>query len=91
MQPDESAVDFANRIKSEIARKGGLVDLEWDGGLKRDHPKPKLKEDQQEGYSSQLKLRLEHSTDNFDLDISPDTNQSNTNHSNTNQSNTTFY
>jgi glycerol-3-phosphate O-acyltransferase 3/4 len=25
----EAAVDFANRVKSEIARKGGLVDLVW--------------------------------------------------------------
>ncbi len=25
----EDAVDFANRVKAEIARKGGLVDLVW--------------------------------------------------------------
>ena len=25
----ESAVDFANRVKAEIARQGGLVDLVW--------------------------------------------------------------
>ncbi len=25
----ENAIDFANRVKGEIARKGGLVDLVW--------------------------------------------------------------
>ena len=25
----EDAVNFANRVKAEIARKGGLVDLMW--------------------------------------------------------------
>jgi hypothetical protein len=25
----ESAIDFANRVKSVIARRGGLVDLQW--------------------------------------------------------------
>lgn len=26
---DESAIDFANRVKAEIAKQGGLVDLAW--------------------------------------------------------------
>ena len=26
---NEDAVDFANRVKAEIARQGGLVDLMW--------------------------------------------------------------
>ena len=26
---NEEAVDFANRVKAEIARQGGLVDLMW--------------------------------------------------------------
>lgn len=26
---EESAIDFANRVKSAIARQGGLVDLMW--------------------------------------------------------------
>ena len=29
MEPGEDAVHFANRVKSEIARQGGLVDLDW--------------------------------------------------------------
>ena len=31
----EDAVDFANRVKRKIAMAGGLVDLVWDGNLKR--------------------------------------------------------
>lgn len=33
--PNENAIAFANRVKSLIARKGGLVDLQWDGMIKR--------------------------------------------------------
>ena len=29
LQEDESAVEFANRVKASIAEQGGLVDLEW--------------------------------------------------------------
>lgn len=47
----EDAVQFANRVKSTIAQQGGLVDLAWDGGLKRAKVKDSLKEQQQKKYS----------------------------------------
>ncbi|EFO82411.1 CRE-ACL-4 protein [Caenorhabditis remanei] len=50
----EDAVDFANRVKKEIANKGGLVDLEWDGGLKRAKVPPKMVAKQQERYANRL-------------------------------------
>lgn len=53
-QDGEDAVDFANRVKSAIARQGGLVDLSWDGGLKRDKVKQSYKEEQQKMYSSMI-------------------------------------
>jgi glycerol-3-phosphate O-acyltransferase 3/4 len=28
-RPEESAIDFANRVKAVIAKQGGLVDLSW--------------------------------------------------------------
>ena len=28
-KPEEDAITFANRVKAEIARQGGLVDLMW--------------------------------------------------------------
>ncbi|XP_067008476.1 glycerol-3-phosphate acyltransferase 4 isoform X1 [Anabrus simplex] len=55
-QPDESAIDFANRVKRMIARQGGLVDLVWDGQLKRMKPKKEWKEKQQEEFSKRLKV-----------------------------------
>ncbi|GAA6098951.1 glycerol-3-phosphate acyltransferase 3-like isoform X1 [Tachysurus ichikawai] len=53
-QEGEDAVRFANRVKSLIARQGGLVDLSWDGGLKRDKVKDSFKQEQQRMYSSMV-------------------------------------
>lgn len=52
---DESAIVFANRVKSVIAEQGGLVDLSWDGNLKRNKPKHEWKEKQQEEFTKRLK------------------------------------
>ncbi|KAL7075633.1 hypothetical protein ACQ4LE_005008 [Meloidogyne hapla] len=48
--PDESAIEFANRVKKAIAIRGGLVDLEWDGQLKRYKVPAKLLDMQRERY-----------------------------------------
>ncbi|KAK1176187.1 glycerol-3-phosphate acyltransferase 3-like [Acipenser oxyrinchus oxyrinchus] len=53
-QEEESAVQFANRVKAAIARQGGLVDLSWDGGLKRAKVKDTYKEEQQKSYSKMI-------------------------------------
>ncbi|XP_076875994.1 glycerol-3-phosphate acyltransferase 4 [Brachyhypopomus gauderio] len=53
-EEDEDAVHFANRVKAAIARKGGLADLLWDGGLKREKVKKVFKEEQQKLYSKVL-------------------------------------
>lgn len=53
-QDGEDAVHFANRVKSAIAHQGGLVDLSWDGGLKRSKVKESFKEEQQKMYSSMI-------------------------------------
>ncbi|KAK2706268.1 glycerol-3-phosphate acyltransferase 3-like isoform X1 [Artemia franciscana] len=52
----ESAIDFASRVKAAIARQGGLVDLMWDGQLKRCKPKLEWKQKQQEEFSKRLKV-----------------------------------
>ncbi|XP_069369851.1 glycerol-3-phosphate acyltransferase 3 [Paralichthys olivaceus] len=52
IQDGEDAAQFANRVKSAIALQGGLLDLDWDGGLKRGKVKDSLKEEQQRKYSS---------------------------------------
>ncbi|ELT88373.1 hypothetical protein CAPTEDRAFT_172192 [Capitella teleta] len=54
-QPNETGLQFANRVKAVIAQQGGLVDLEWDGGLKRDKPKASMMQKQQEVYSKRVK------------------------------------
>uniref|UniRef100_A0A8C9X4Y2 Glycerol-3-phosphate acyltransferase 3 n=1 Tax=Sander lucioperca TaxID=283035 RepID=A0A8C9X4Y2_SANLU len=51
-QDGEDAAQFANRVKSAIAHQGGLLDLAWDGGLKRGKVKDSFKEEQQKQYSS---------------------------------------
>ncbi|VVC43108.1 Phospholipid/glycerol acyltransferase [Cinara cedri] len=53
---NESGADFANRVKRVIADQGGLVDLVWDGQLKRYKPKKEWKERQQEEFSKRLKV-----------------------------------
>jgi len=53
---EEDAVTFANRVKAEIARQGGLVDLMWDGNLKRSSVKPAWKAIQQQAFSQRLKV-----------------------------------
>ncbi|XP_076460809.1 glycerol-3-phosphate acyltransferase 3-like [Babylonia areolata] len=53
---NEDAVDFAGRVKREIARRGGLVELDWDGQLKRMRAKEAWKKKPQEQYSNILKV-----------------------------------
>lgn len=55
-QANETAIDFANRVKRVIAKQGGLVDLMWDGQLKRMKPKKEWREKQQEEFSKRLKV-----------------------------------
>jgi len=50
----EDAVAFANRVKAEIARQGGLVDLMWDGNLKRGDVKSEWKERAQQDFAKKI-------------------------------------
>ncbi|KAL6734141.1 hypothetical protein Aduo_004712 [Ancylostoma duodenale] len=52
--PDEDSIAFARRMKKAIAKKGGLVDLEWDGALKRAKVSSKLIQLQQKLYYDRL-------------------------------------
>ena len=45
-----------NRVKAEIAKQGGLVDLMWDGNLKRSGVKSEWKARQQEAFSKLIKV-----------------------------------
>jgi glycerol-3-phosphate O-acyltransferase 3/4 len=50
----ESAVEFANRVKSAIAKQAGLKESDWDGQLKRNKPKTEWKENHQRMIAEKL-------------------------------------
>lgn len=52
----ESAIEFANRVKSAIAKAGGFLNIPWDGAVKRMAPKAEWKEAQQKEFTNKLKL-----------------------------------
>uniref|UniRef100_A0A3Q4B9G3 Phospholipid/glycerol acyltransferase domain-containing protein n=1 Tax=Mola mola TaxID=94237 RepID=A0A3Q4B9G3_MOLML len=81
IQDGEDAAQFANRVKSAIADRGGLLDLAWDGGLKRQKVKDSYRAEQQKMYSSIIvgqngldspKARSENTEDTGDTGPSPD-------------------
>lgn len=55
MGRDELSIDFARRVKAAIAKQGGFVDLEWDGGLKRSLPKADFRAEEQRKFYEMLK------------------------------------
>jgi len=52
----ESGVNFANRIKSSIAKQGGLLDVDWDGMLKYTKPSTSLIKQNQMNYSKTIEF-----------------------------------
>lgn len=57
-KPDETSVQFANRVKAAIANKMNVVNLSWDGGVKRSKPKPEWKALHQKLFAQKLKTRV---------------------------------
>merc|ERR1719192_836675 len=55
MRPGENSVEFAERVKHEIAKKGGLVELLWDGNLKRNKVKSEWKVAAQQEFVRRIK------------------------------------
>lgn len=54
-RPDETVVEFTNRVKADIARQGGMVDLDWDGRLKREMLRPSTVREHQAQYARQIR------------------------------------
>lgn len=52
--PDETSIDFAKRVKRMIAEKGSLLDLDWDGQLKRVPPNPIFKAKVQRDFTEKV-------------------------------------
>ena len=61
----ESAIEFAARVKAEIALKGGLVELDWDGQLKRQKVKPEWVKQQQLKFSRSVDVPPLKTQDDF--------------------------
>lgn len=55
---DETAVDFANRVKRMICEKAGLISMNWDGFLKRHRISPKFLDARQRALASVLTRRM---------------------------------
>jgi len=54
LKEGENSIEFASRVKATIAAQGGLVDLDWDGGLKRAKPRPSIKPKLQAMYGKRI-------------------------------------
>eukprot|EP01107_Rhizomastix_libera_P007985 TRINITY_DN2302_c0_g1_i3.p1 TRINITY_DN2302_c0_g1~~TRINITY_DN2302_c0_g1_i3.p1 ORF type:complete len:510 (+),score=120.99 TRINITY_DN2302_c0_g1_i3:205-1734(+) len=59
---DETPLEFANRVKAMIAKKAGLINVDWDGYLKYFTPSPKFLEDRQHEFAKSLEtiMRKRH-------------------------------
>ncbi|XP_076053323.1 glycerol-3-phosphate acyltransferase 4-like [Oratosquilla oratoria] len=57
---DESAIAFANRVKAKIARRGGMLDLSWDGFLKAKPPKDEYRKRKQKEIAEHMQPKSEN-------------------------------
>ncbi|CAM8899084.1 unnamed protein product [Rhodiola kirilowii] len=59
MKPEETAIEFAERVRDIIAVRAGLKKVPWDGYLKYHRPSPKHRERKQRSFAEILLGRLE--------------------------------
>jgi glycerol-3-phosphate O-acyltransferase 3/4 len=59
LQPGETAIEFAERVRDMIAARAGLKKVPWDGYLKYFRPSPKLTEKKQQIFAEDVLRRLE--------------------------------
>ena len=67
LEPKESSIDFANRVKTIISNMAGLQNLSWDGYMKNfleSKEQKKLQKISQESYVTSLKCRLGNTSEN---------------------------
>lgn len=58
IQPGETDVQFANRVKKMICEKAGLISVNWDGFLKRHRISPKFLDSRQRALASVITRRM---------------------------------
>ncbi|KAI7752129.1 hypothetical protein M8C21_031653 [Ambrosia artemisiifolia] len=59
MKPGETAIEFAERVRSIISVRAGLKMVPWDGYLKYSRPSPKHRERKQQSFAESVLRRLE--------------------------------
>eukprot|EP00127_Corallochytrium_limacisporum_P001257 Clim_evm27s47 gene=Clim_evmTU27s47 len=65
-RPNESSMQFAARVKKQIASKGGLVDLEFDGFLKRKRLNSNVRTDLQKALVDNVDFEVDDKVDDDD-------------------------
>uniref|UniRef100_A0A7N0VB07 Phospholipid/glycerol acyltransferase domain-containing protein n=1 Tax=Kalanchoe fedtschenkoi TaxID=63787 RepID=A0A7N0VB07_KALFE len=58
-KPEETAIEFAERVRDIIAVRAGLKKVPWDGYLKYTRPSPKHRELKQRSFAERVLGRLE--------------------------------
>lgn len=58
IRPDETAVQFANRVQRLISEKAGLININWDGFLKRHRISSKFLDSRKRALASIITRRL---------------------------------
>uniref|UniRef100_A0A0C9RKX3 TSA: Wollemia nobilis Ref_Wollemi_Transcript_13066_1763 transcribed RNA sequence n=1 Tax=Wollemia nobilis TaxID=56998 RepID=A0A0C9RKX3_9CONI len=59
LQPGETPIEFAERVRDIIATRAGIKIVPWDGYLKYYRPSPKLTEAKQQSFAEAMLRRLE--------------------------------
>lgn len=59
IRPGETAAHFAARVKRLICEKADLIDVNWDGFLKRNRISPKFKAQRQKSLADVSRCKLE--------------------------------
>ncbi|PRP88757.1 malate dehydrogenase [Planoprotostelium fungivorum] len=58
--PGETSSAFADRVKSLIAKKAGLINVPWDGYLKYFRPSERFVSERQKIFASSVQYKAEH-------------------------------
>eukprot|EP00249_Psilotum_nudum_P021534 c28146_g1_i1 orf=516-1382(-) len=58
-RPSETPIEFAERVRSLIAKRAGIKKVPWDGYLKYYKPSPKLTEKKQQKFAESILCRME--------------------------------
>lgn len=56
--PNESPIDFSNRVKCKISERAGLKNVSWDGYLKHFRPSSRYLAEQQSIFAQRLLSRI---------------------------------